>query len=167
MAFQNIRQFSRWVDFEGLGLGIHLGFFGRKHHIAASGFQLFAIGIQGTGIGIKILMRGELQAVYENGRDSDIAQGFGLAHQCQMSGVQIAHRGNNGGVTVAGEMIAQFGDSMNQVHEIKYVEYVSLPSVQGVIGKTTVFDSGNVGFKSGADAGGILHKITDEFRIFT
>ena len=66
--------------FEGLGLGVQLLLAGGKHDVTAGRFQLGAIGLQRTRVGIKVFVRCKLQAVYKDGADGHVTQRLGLAH---------------------------------------------------------------------------------------
>jgi hypothetical protein len=63
--------------------------------INASGFQLRAIRRKGAWILFKIFTRTELQAIHENCGDHPIRMFTRLAHQGNMSRMQVAHRGYN------------------------------------------------------------------------
>ncbi len=116
VAFQDVCQLGRRVHLEALGLGIHLGLFGGKDQVATGGFQLLAVGIQRARIGVKVFVRCKLQAVHKDGGHGHIAQRLGLAHQRQMPCMQVAHGGDDGGVAVGVEFLAQLGDGVDDFH---------------------------------------------------
>ena len=117
VSLQNIGQLGGRVHLEGLGLRIQLGLPGRKHNVAARRLELLAIGFQGAGVGVKVFVRGKLQPVHEDGGNRDIAQRLGLPHQREVPGMEVAHRGHHGGVTVRFQRLAQLRNRVNQLHE--------------------------------------------------
>ena len=106
VAFQNICQLSRRVHLECLRLRVKLALFGGKHNIATRSFQVLAICFQGPGVGVEILVRCKLQPVHKDGGNRHVAQRLGLAHQGQVPGMQVAHGGHDGWVTVLAECLA-------------------------------------------------------------
>ena len=95
MAFQDVGQRRVGLHSEALRLRIQLRLGGRKQQVATSGFELRAVGLQGTRVVVEIFFGPELQTVHKNRRHGHVAQRFGGPHQGQMSGVQIAHGRNH------------------------------------------------------------------------
>ena len=118
MAFKDVGDLRGWLDGKALGFGVQLSLAGRKHHVAAGGLQRLAVGLPGARVSVKVFMRQELQAIDKNTDHHDIAQWFGLAHQCQMAVVQVAHGGHKCRVFEVGQVRAQLGDGADDDHEI-------------------------------------------------
>jgi hypothetical protein len=115
VPLQNVGQLRGGVDLEGLCLRVQFRLLGREHDVTARGLELLAIGFQRAGVGVKVFVRGKLQTVHEDGRDRHIAQWLGLAHQRQMSCVQVAHGGYDGRVA---ELVQRFAQRVNRVNQL-------------------------------------------------
>ncbi len=96
LAIQDVRLIRRRLDMIGLRLRIHLGLGRREQMVNACGFKLRAIRRKGARIFFKILTGAELQAIHENRGDHHIGMTPRLAHQGNMPGMQVAHRGHDG-----------------------------------------------------------------------
>ncbi len=94
MAFQDVGQCLVGCHGEGLRLGVQVTLVGRKHHVATGGGELVAVGLQGAGVGVEVFVGAELQPVDEDAGHGHVTQRHGLAHQIQVTVVQVAHGGH-------------------------------------------------------------------------
>ena len=118
LPFQDICQGGVGLHFEGLGLGVQLGFIGCEQHIAALFAQFGAVVFKGAGIAGKVFVWQKLQAVDKDAGHQHIAQGLGHLQQVQMAFVQIAHGGQKGGSFKALQMLAQLDQRSGDQHTV-------------------------------------------------
>ena len=116
VTLQDVGQVSGRLHLVGLRLGVELFLIGCEQQLATGRLQLGAIRFPGPRVGVKVLMRQKLQAVDKDAGDRDIAARSGLAYQCQMAVVQVAHSGHKSGPLEWGQLLAQFGDGVDDFH---------------------------------------------------
>jgi hypothetical protein len=61
-------------------------------------------------------VRRELQPVHEDARDDRSADRLGALDQREMAGVQVAHRGHEGGAGGPGQGLPQLGNGVDDTH---------------------------------------------------
>jgi hypothetical protein len=79
-----------------LRLRIEFLLVGDEYDVSSCQAQLLAIFIQGAWIAVEVAPRFELQAIYKNAHHYAGTVLLSDLQQAQMSGVQIAHRGDEG-----------------------------------------------------------------------
>ena len=106
------------MHFEGLGLGVQLGFIGCEQHIAALFAQFGAVVFKGARIAGKVFVWQKLQAIDKDAGHQYFAQGLGYLQQLQMAFVQIAHSGHKSGSFKALQMLAQLDQRTGDQHTV-------------------------------------------------
>lgn len=89
-AFEQVLDLGR-IDLVLLRLGVEVGFGWREEHGNAGFAQLRAVGLEGAGVLVEVLVRPELQTVDEDAGDDRVAMGLRLPHQGNVPLVQVAH----------------------------------------------------------------------------
>ena len=101
-AAEGVRQVGHpHLGLGGHALGVNFRDFGCVQHLHALAEKLFLVRRHGAGIGIEVFVGAELQGIHENTDHHHVAQRSRLAHEIEVTLVQVAHRWNKGNALAA------------------------------------------------------------------
>ncbi len=117
-ATQQIRQRRQlYLNVIVLPVWIHVDNAWGKYQVSVNACQRPGIGIKGSGIGGKILIRAKLEWVYKDGNNNGRMLLARLLHLSQVTIVQVAHSGyQSDGLRVLLVLPAQLGDGSAGVY---------------------------------------------------
>ena len=116
LTFENVAQAGRRGDPILLGHWIELVFVGREQNVNPFALQFLAIGLKGSRVLVEIFVGRELETVHKNRCHHRIAQTSRNSHQREVTLMQIAHGGHEGGPKLPAQLGPEFGHRSDDLH---------------------------------------------------